>query len=384
MMYRGLNKRQELEVLTVFALLSLFVMSALLWFLIPYLYVEQGFGDRDRYLAVANTPFIFTASPWGYRIAVPWSARALSQIDGLSIERAFEVLQFLFFLSINVLIYRVCTVLGAKKGLIFLALVVFASGYQYVYYRFNYAHVGMAELSLLGWLCWWMYCRNYTLILVGLLLSILIKESIAFIFLQVLTLYWISQWVWRRPDISLIRLCVLCISPILLFVAVRLMITAPGESAAASYLGGYNTSFFNKLLGPQFPMRLVEYFTVFGCLVPAILYACKYFISDSFMRIQILVFGVAVSQLVLALDTRRMASMAMIAVLFIVVRLITKHGLAGWGYCLLGLQILFGLFWLDQFHSLAVVCLIMAAALSVGFCFQDYRVRSYAPPLRSE
>ena len=371
-----LSYDQEREEFTLVILVCLFLWSVFAWFLAPYLFIEQGLGDRDRYLAIALNPFEFTASPWGYRIAVPWVARAMSELGGVSIDSSFQALQFTFYFSINLLIYRVSKSLRASRWTIVLALAVYVSGYQYVYYRFNYTHVGIAELSLLAWLSWWLYIRNYSLVMIGLVASILVKESIAFVFLQVLTLNWVCQWlICRRTDITILKLCVICVLPLMLFVAVRLAISAPGESGVGSYLGGYDTTLFNKLFNDQTLMRVVSYFTIFGCLLPTVIYSCKYAVSDSFMRIQLLVFLVSITQLLLGLDAKRMASMAMIAALFLALRLMLTYGLIGWGSAFMGLQVLFGFSWLNQSHFFAVVCIAASCLLAVMFMYKYFTDR---------
>lgn len=367
---------KDSEAQMTFAVVCLLVLwSVCLWYVTPYLSIEQGLGDRERYLAIATTPFEFTASPWGYRIAVPWTARAMTELSGMPLEYSFEVLQFVFFVSINMLLYHVCRYLGASNCLVALVLLTFATGYQFVYYRFNSSHVGMSELSLLGWLCWWLHRRRYGLVAVGLLASILVKESIAFIFLQVLVLYWFSQWVFdKKTDISFLTLCVISVLPLLLFIAIRLGISAPGESGVSSYLGGYDDTLFNKLFGNHFPMRVVAYFTVFGGLLSVVIYSFKYIVSDPFVRIQIFVFLVAITQLVLALDSKRLASMAVISVLLLTVRLVIAYKVKAWGYILLVLQVFYGFFWLNQFHLIAVLMLAASLVVTIIFAARHFLV----------
>lgn len=343
----------------------LLLFSFAVWAVIPLLVGEQGMGDRERYLAVAEAPFALSASPWGYRIAVPWLARGISELTGLSIENAFYFLQFVFFYSIVVLLTFVSRSQRASLWTVFLILLTFSAGYQFVYYRFNYTHVGMSELSMLGWLCWFLYRKKFGLVAAGLVFSVLVKESIAFIFLQVLVLYWLVDWfTTRKTDISLARLIIICAMPLVLFAAIRLLWTIPGESGANSYAQWYTSEFFDKLYGKEMPYRIVEYFTIYGTLLLLVLYSLKYALTDAFVRLQLLVFIVSVTQLLLALDTRRMASMAMIAVLFIVVRLIVKYGLHFWATALLILQIIYCMFWLSQTHHYAIATLAVAGVFS--------------------
>lgn len=359
------NPRVNGSLTSLFQAIAILLFSLAIWSVMPLLVGEQGMGDRERYLAIAETPFALTESPWGYRIAVPWLARGISEMTGIKIEDAFQILQFLFYYSINLLLARSARRLGASVIHVPLILLVFAAGYQFVYYRFNYIHVGMSELSLLGWLCWFLYNKKYSLVLTVLVFSILVKESIAFVFLNVLVLGWLYDWLnSRKTDISLLRLLVICVVPVVLFVSIRLLWAIPGESGAHSYFQWYDSEFFDKLYGKEIPYRLVEYFTVFGTLHFLVLYSIRYVLTDPFIRLQLLVFVASISQLLLALDTRRMASMAVIAVLLIVVRLIVKYGLQFWAIALLIMQILYCFLWLNQIHNYAIATLGVAAIFS--------------------
>lgn len=361
---QGLYSAQPL---TAKHLCALLFLSMAVWFITPSIAIEQGMGDSDRYFAIASTPFEFTASPWGYRILIPWIARGISEVSPLSIEQSFFWLQFAFYFSANLLLLQVGRDLKASPILIGASILTFAAGYQFIYYRFNFIHVGIGELSLLGWLCWWFYTREYRWLAIGLAISVLVHESVAYVFLQVMVLYWVFQWfLSRQTDMSFAHLVGLCALPIVIFLAIRLAISAPGQGATDSYLSGYDATFFSKLFGPHFYRRLIEYFTTFGVLLLVVLTSLSRCLKDDFIRLQLFVFVACVTQLLLGLDTKRMASMGILAVLLLAMRIGVLERYRKPVLIALGLQSLYGLFWLNQLHIAAVIILAISLTGAVG------------------
>ena len=139
----------------------------------------MGFGDSQHYYEMARQPGKFAGSPWGYRIAVPYAAAAISSMTGVSIETAFTVLQLgMFSLFLTILFLWLSWGFGISAFAASLACLLFIFSYPGIYNLHNVAHVGLGEhlFILLG--CIAIYYNRFLPFICIAAASCFVKESI--------------------------------------------------------------------------------------------------------------------------------------------------------------------------------------------------------------
>ncbi|MBY5991869.1 hypothetical protein [Ferrimonas balearica] len=129
--------------LQILALATLFTLVGLLMVAITQPF---SFGDAERYLAMAQNPGQFTAAPWGYRVAVPYLAAALSRGVGLPLMDSFALLQLGCYSAFLTLLYLwLRRTLGLSWVASSAACLLFIFSYPGVFNLHNVMHVGLAE-----------------------------------------------------------------------------------------------------------------------------------------------------------------------------------------------------------------------------------------------
>ena len=353
------------DVLSRDILLTIF-LSAIAWYVAPLIFGHQGFGDSDKYIAIARDPFVFTESPWGYRLLVPWLVAGMSATFGITLENGFQLVQAASYTLCLAIIVFVAKNLNAEKWVKVLGPLVFTFGYQYIYYRHNFIHVGLMELLVLAALIWLTHVKKWRSILLLLTISIFIKESIAFIFLQTLVVYWlIEKYVFGNSFTKSYQIVLICVMPIIVFLLIRINFGLSDSSATASYLSGYDRNFFSKVFNGNFVGRIVEYFTVFGVLVYLIPISVRFIFNSSFIRINLLIQVFSVSQLLLAIDSKRMACMGVISLIFILTELSKCRRERSRLFLLTIFQLIYAYGWLTQNYWLSIVAMVMGGILLI-------------------
>lgn len=355
----GLNTQSIITghlVLIAFALLS--------WWMIPLIFGNQGFGDSDRYLLMAQQPFTLTESPWGYRFVIPWFAAFLSNISGYPLPEVFQFLQFVSYLLCLVLIKHVAEYFELSIPGKALCLLLFTFGYQFVYYRHNYIHIGMFEFLFLGVLVWKSYMNQWTSVVLVLSFSILVKESIAFVFLQAIVIFWLLEtYVFKNHTMKLNQLISICVFPIVVFISVRFFMSFEVQEDTEGYLNAYNSVLFAKIFNGNFLGRVIDYMTVFGVLTFVVLKSCFRVFSSRFVRLNLLIFAFSGTQLLLAVDSKRMACVAIISVIFLFVTE-SKEKCEQFPMLLLAvLQIVYAFGWFSQTYWIALGAMACAAVV---------------------
>ena len=164
--------------------------------------------DAHIYLAMAESPSVFTMPPFGYRLGVPLVAHLLP----VSIEVAFFVITCTSLLACFVLAYLLFRTFGFGHGLSLLGMSFVAAAPEVSRYLGNYflvdpAAVAFATALLLGIERGWPLGRLAFLLLIGSL----IKESVLFVLPVLYVKLAEERWIDRRAA----RMTILVASPAL-------------------------------------------------------------------------------------------------------------------------------------------------------------------------
>ena len=181
----------------------LFCGFAVLGFYVRKFTIPWGIGDSGFYRAMAENPGTFIRSPWGYRIAVPYAAAAISEILSLPLKTAFGILQLSMFGVILTLIFRwVSTALTRSAFVGAISVTLFALSYPGVYNLHNIMHVGLGEhlFVLLG--CMAIYSNRFVLLCLVTVASCLVKESVGFLLIPT---YFVSAMLFSGWRTALLR-----------------------------------------------------------------------------------------------------------------------------------------------------------------------------------
>lgn len=135
-------------------------------------------GDCPRYIDIAESPFVFTASPWGYRIFVPYLARAIADLTPLDLDQSFLLLTGL---AIGLLAATLVSwlVVSLRRSLLtaHLVLILYLSSFGAVVYLHGYQNIGFWDhlVVLLGMIA--IYHRRWVWLIPLLAMGQLVKES---------------------------------------------------------------------------------------------------------------------------------------------------------------------------------------------------------------
>ena len=175
----------------LFSIILLLIISIGLAYFMQQVTRPMGFGDAKRYLSVAQQPGVFTRSPWGYRIAVPYTANLLSTITQIGLLKAFDVIQIaLFSIFFTVLLLWLRHGLNISSYSVLLTAVIFLFSYAGIYNLHNRVHVGYGEylLILLGSIA--IYYDRYWILFILLAASCFVKETVG---LLLIPTYFVSS-----------------------------------------------------------------------------------------------------------------------------------------------------------------------------------------------
>lgn len=140
-----------------------------------------GFGDADRYLAVAREIGRFVGPPFGYRIGVPYTAAGLAGATGLDLPTSFLVLQVAAFSTVLAVLAWWVTREGFVPTTTAALVVLFVATYAGTYHVHNVVHVGFVEslLYLLGAVA--VHRRHVGLLAAVLVAAAVSKENVAWV-----------------------------------------------------------------------------------------------------------------------------------------------------------------------------------------------------------
>jgi hypothetical protein len=285
-------------------LISIFGLSVLTGLCAKQFTLPMGFGDSERYLAMAQDPVRFIGAPWGYRVAVPYAAQAISAGLSLPIETTFSALQLTMFAVILTGIvawvsnqYKGGSLVGA------LCAILFAFSYPGVYNLHNVVHVGFAEhlCVLLG--CMAIYGNRFGLLCILIALSCLGKESVGFLLIPTYFSYAATAFPW---PIALRRGTLLIVAFLAPFCLLRFSNLFHHHGDSTTYASFYTLEYarfcWNYWGGPLGAAKQIA--SWFGPLY--LLFAAGFLAAPTQLRALALLPILATFQILLATDVMRM------------------------------------------------------------------------------
>lgn len=201
----------------------------------------MGFGDSENYLKMAQKPGTFVGSPWGYRIAVPYAASAISTMLKLPVKAVFEILQFVMYGLILALIFLwISDELKLGNFIAVLSAILFIFSYPGVYNLHNVVHVGFGEhlFVLLG--CLAIFNNRWLLLFIVILISGFVKESVGFLLIPT---YFVSAMLSDNRRTALIRTAILFAAFIAPFLLLRTGFLFHTTAAGNTYISYYTIDY---------------------------------------------------------------------------------------------------------------------------------------------
>ena len=113
---------------------------------VTYVTLPMGYGDSNHYLKMAQSPGTSVASPWGYRIAIPYVAALFSSIFNFPIKLSFVAAQIgMYALFLTLLSLWLLWGLRISRFATAMSCLLFVFSYPGVYNLHNVVHVGFGE-----------------------------------------------------------------------------------------------------------------------------------------------------------------------------------------------------------------------------------------------
>ncbi len=344
-------------------------------FMIAGLYLRQvtrpkGYGDSAIYLAMAKSVWTFTQSPWGYRIAVPYSAAYLAYYLRVPLETMFLVLQVgMYAVTVVALFVWFHIILRVRVYPAVLGLLLFVFSYPGLYNLHNTVHVGFAEHLLLVLGCIFIYQDRYFLLLLLVAVSGFVKETIG---LLLIPTYLMVNLVTR----NWIRLLVKTILLLVVFIGISLLLRSGilfrNPVDLSDYSSFYNREYlayvFNYWGGLINALELVLY--TFG---PVWLLAIAGVIqSPARLKAMLILPVLAILQITLGTDLFRMVGVGFPVVLAYVVVLLDRMG-PKWASIFTGVSLFYALTWNHDIAPNAALwgSLTLTLLLLVLYLFRD-------------
>ena len=160
----------------------LFGCFVVIGFCVRQFTLPMGFGDEDKYLVMAQAPGRFASVPWGYRVAVPYAASALSKALSIPLKTAFVVLQLsMFGVTLTLLVRWMSDGLASRNFVTGLSASLFVFSYPGIYNLHNIVHVGFGEHLFLILGCMAIYSNRFTVLCLVMAASCFVKESVGFL-----------------------------------------------------------------------------------------------------------------------------------------------------------------------------------------------------------
>ncbi|MEO5666726.1 MAG: DUF2079 domain-containing protein, partial [Bdellovibrionota bacterium] len=159
-------------------------------------------GDASRYMTMAEHPGTITASPWGYRIAVPYLVALCSKLSGLSLSLVFRIFQYALFSGMGLLIYLHCRKIFRSEESGVLCCLTWVLSTASLYHLHNFAHVGIAEHLLIALGLIQLLESQYQALVLTLLLSALVKETIGPLLFVLAVLAMAIEKRWTRKNVA--------------------------------------------------------------------------------------------------------------------------------------------------------------------------------------
>ena len=276
---------------------------------------QMGFGDAGQYMKMAEQPFQFTASPWGYRIVVPYLAALIAGVLRIPLDRSFWFLSLLAFEAIN-LVIMIWGVYGLHLSVFsaILLAAIYSFSYAGVYNLHNYVHIGFywELLVFLGFLA--IYYDKFLLLLIIVSLGSAVTENVIILIPTYLILKLFSGGAKK----AVVRTLVLSVGFLVVFLFVRSGLLFKGATGFTSYSHFYTLDYvkfvYHNWGGPAGAAKQV----VKAFLVVWLLAALGFIHSSKTSRLLAILIPLAIVQILLATDVIRMTSIAFPAILLLV------------------------------------------------------------------
>jgi hypothetical protein len=295
--------------------IGLLLPSALAIVLPRNVFPHPSCGDCDRYLEVAQQPFIFTASPWGYRVLVPYAARGLADLTGVSIPAAYYAMIVVSFIAVNAII-----VVWFSQALRFSLLTATLLSLLYIFSHASAYHLWGYQIGtwehlflLLGFVL--IYHRRDVLLLPILFLGALTKESLALL----VPLYFLRTFFAGHRSRAVAMSIVLGVAFLVPFAVMRSGIPWRAGGSLQDYASYYTPDYFR--------WQFASYGGPFH-LVPKILAAAPVTLplgligfwryANRTERLMALIAPLALLQFVLSADVERLVALAFPGVLLMI------------------------------------------------------------------
>ena len=345
--------------------LFIFILGLLLHAIIYFTTNPMGFGDSDKYLAMAQHPWILTSTPWGYRIAIPYLATLLSRLFSWELETSFRFITASFFASI----ITVCFLWlrrqeHLKISSTLLLIMVFTFSYVGGYNTHNYIHIGFAEhlLFLLGFIIIRVERFQWSRLFFLLFIGSVVKETIVLL----IPLYVVYNW----SKIPLKKLLISTISlislTVLIFFFLRSGYLFNNSVTFQTYRSLYTMDFIRQtyhywdgLHGAC--IRVLRTFGIFWCIA-----AIGFFYTEDTQKPLAVLIPLAVGQIVLATDVQRMTGIAFPAILFLASRYFHQLSLF-WQFILTVIHVT--LFYASNYYLLSDRILFTSCCTIFIVCF---------------
>lgn len=293
-------------------------------------------GDCERYQDIANNPFIFTASPWGYRIFVPYLARALATLTPLTLDQGFLFLTlFGFCLLGTAFVYWLSVVRRYPLSVAALVFVLYAASFGAIVYLHGYQNIGIWEhlVLFLGMIA--IYHNRWIWLVPLLVVGEVVKESVVVL----IPLYLVCGWLLGdQPRRVVVRnTAILAAVYLAMFLLLRSGLLWQKGGNTQDYVSYYTPAYFEWLFSVYGgPIRAVPK-TLAITAVTLPLAIVGFLVAGRRDRIIALMAPLAASQLLFGGDVERLMLMAylgfapLIAALFARVSLLERLLLSALG-----------------------------------------------------
>jgi hypothetical protein len=291
------------------------VLPLVFAYIITHTTQPMGFGDAVQYMKMAEQPFQFTASPWGYRIVVPYLAALISNLLRIPLGQTFLFLSLLAFEAINMVI-MIWSVRGLRLSIwtaVMLAM-LYSFSYAGVYNLHNYIHIGFywELLVFLGFLT--IYYDRFPLLLMIVSLGSAVTENVIIL----IPTYFIYKFFTGNSLKAIVRTLILSAAFLAVFLLVRSGLLFKGSTGLTTYTHFYTLDYlkfvYNNWGGPSGAAKQV----VKAFLLVWLIAALGFVHSTKNGRLIAALIPLAIVQIALATDVIRMTSIGFPAILMLV------------------------------------------------------------------
>ena len=202
-------------------------------------------GDGLFYFEMANAPFKYVGSPYGYRIGVPYSAALLSSVFGVDLVASFAAVRLVAFASfMTVLCLWMLNGLQLRRLIVGLAAALFLFSPGATYNLYNMWVIGFAELLfvLVGVIAIY-HCR-FGILMWVVAVSALFKESVG---LVLIPSYLFSEAASRQWGTLVRNTLLLLLAFASVFLLLRSGVIFYGNCGLDSYASFYSAGYLREV-----------------------------------------------------------------------------------------------------------------------------------------